>query len=317
MSGYTKLFPSILDSTVWHTPLATKVVWITLLAMADRDGIAEASVPGLARRAGVTREQCEDALACFLAPDPDSRTKDHDGRRIVEVDGGWRLLNSEKYREKASADERREKDAARQQRKRDLDASRDASRSVTPHHASVTPRPSESTESRHAEAEATPSATAAASEREDVGLASSAPPAAKALTLALVEPPTKTPAQVVFDRWLEVTGRTRRTEFSDERRRLIEKALKTYGLDDVMTALLGLSRSDWNMGRDPKSGGAKYDDLELVFRNATKFERFRDMGTGEPPRPLSKDGPQPPSDASKFRPMSREERRARMTGGAS
>lgn len=31
----------------------------------------------------------------------------------------------------------------------------------------------------------------------------------------------------------------------------------------------------------------------------------------------SKDGPQPPSDASKFRPMSREERRARMTGGAS
>lgn len=315
MSGYTKLFPSILDSTVWHTPLPTKVVWITLLAMADRDGIAEASIPGLARRAGVSREQCEDALACFLAPDPDSRTKDHDGRRIVEVDGGWRLLNSEKYREKASADERREKDAARQQRKRDLDASRDASRSVTPHHASVTPRPSESTKSRHAEAEAeaTPTAAAAASEQGVVGLTPAVPPT-KALSLALVEPSEPTPAEQVFDSWKRATGRTGRTEFTAARRKRVEWALKTYGLIEALAAVAGLARSDWHMGRDPRSGGAKFDDLELVFRDAAHFEKFRDLASAPV---VVVGGPMAPSPASAFREMSREERRARMTGGAS
>lgn len=154
------------------------------------------------------------------------------------------------------------------------------------------------------------------SRKESVGLASSALPS-KALSLAIVEPPKKTPAQVVFDRWLEVTGKTSRAEFSKERRKLIEDALKTYGLADVMAALLGLSRSDWNMGRDPKNGYAKHDDITLVFRNATKFERFRDMGLAEAPKPLALVGPQPPSPASAFREMSREERRARMTGGAS
>ena len=116
MSGYVKLFGSLLDSTVWETPAPVRVVWIAMLAMADRDGEVEASVPGLARRAGVTREDCEAALALFLAPDPDSRTKDHEGRRIREVDGGWLLLNYEKYRDKATKEEAQSKAAARQER---------------------------------------------------------------------------------------------------------------------------------------------------------------------------------------------------------
>ncbi len=116
MGGYTKLFQSILESTVWQETPPVKVVWITLLAMADRDGIIEASVPGLAKRAGVERPYCEQALALFLAPDPDSRTPDHEGRRIAVVPGGWRLLNYETYRERASKEEYAEKNAARQRR---------------------------------------------------------------------------------------------------------------------------------------------------------------------------------------------------------
>lgn len=116
MSGYTKLFGSILDSTVWELPLASKVTWIAMLVMADRDGIVEASIPGLAKRAGVSLEQCEEALASFQSPDRYSRTKDHDGRRIEEVRGGWRLLNYEAYREQMSAEDRRERAAERQRR---------------------------------------------------------------------------------------------------------------------------------------------------------------------------------------------------------
>lgn len=137
MANYVKLFSSVLDSTVWESPLPTKVVWITMLAMADRDGEVGASVPGLAKRAGVDRLECERALAMFLAPDPDSRTKEHDGRRIAVIDGGWRLLNYEAYRDKASADEIRQKDAARQKRKYDRDkAAREAevSRNLTDPH---------------------------------------------------------------------------------------------------------------------------------------------------------------------------------------
>lgn len=70
-----------------------------MLAMADRKGRIEASIPGLANRARVTLEECEHALGRFLAPDKYSRTPDNDGRRIEPMDGGWKLLNYEKYRE--------------------------------------------------------------------------------------------------------------------------------------------------------------------------------------------------------------------------
>ena len=105
---FTKLFNSILDSTIWQESAETKIVWITMLAMCDRYGDVFASVPGLAARSGVTIDQCQTALDCFLAPDKYSRTKDHEGRRIKEIDGGWNLLNHGKYRELLSAEERKE-----------------------------------------------------------------------------------------------------------------------------------------------------------------------------------------------------------------
>lgn len=105
---YTKLFSSITASTIWLEPDGTRLTWITMLAMADRNGCVYASVPGLADRAKVSRDAAEKALSCFTAPDPDSRTKDFEGRRIEAIDGGWRLLNHRKFREMRSAEERRE-----------------------------------------------------------------------------------------------------------------------------------------------------------------------------------------------------------------
>jgi hypothetical protein len=122
---YTKLFSGILDSTIWHEPLATKVVWITMLAMADKDGNVWASLPGLADRAKVTREECESALQKFFEPDPDSRSREHDGRRVEKIDGGWKLLNHWKYRAMMGTEDRREyqrvKQAEYRRRKKDLE----------------------------------------------------------------------------------------------------------------------------------------------------------------------------------------------------
>lgn len=105
---YTKLFSSITESTVWGESYATRIVWVTMLAMADAKGAVYGSVPGLARRANVTLHEAEQALAAFMAPDAYSRTKDEDGRRIEEIDGGWRLINHAKYSAVRNAEERRE-----------------------------------------------------------------------------------------------------------------------------------------------------------------------------------------------------------------
>lgn len=119
MTGYTKLFSSIVTSTVWSEPDHVRLVWITLLAITNRHGVAEASLPGLAKLASVTLEQCEDAMHKLSGPDKYSRTKDFDGRRICEIDGGWRLINHEKYRAKMGADERREYNRVKQSERRE------------------------------------------------------------------------------------------------------------------------------------------------------------------------------------------------------
>lgn len=106
--SFTKLFSSITESTVWFESSNTRIVWITLLAMADQNGEIHASIPGLSQRAVVPLEDTELALQKFMAPDKYSRTKDNDGRRIEEIDGGWRLLNYQKYRELGSREARRE-----------------------------------------------------------------------------------------------------------------------------------------------------------------------------------------------------------------
>jgi hypothetical protein len=118
---FTKLFSSITASTVWCRPSDTRVVWITMLAMADRHGRVWASIPGLAKEAAVSVEACRTAVAEFLAPDPDSRTKVNEGRRIEPIDGGWRLINHAKYRAIRDQEERRAYKAEKQREYRAVD----------------------------------------------------------------------------------------------------------------------------------------------------------------------------------------------------
>lgn len=101
-----------------------------MLACADRNGEVQGSIPGLARIAGVPVEDCRAAIAKFLSPDLDSRTKEDEGRRIEEISGGWLLLNYRKYRDMASDEDRKNQAAVRQKRFRDR-ASRNSNATVT------------------------------------------------------------------------------------------------------------------------------------------------------------------------------------------
>jgi hypothetical protein len=98
--------------------------------MCDKNGIVEGSVPGLARLAVVSREQCKEALDVLMSPDPDSRTSEHEGRRVVEVDGGWQLLNYQKYRDKVGATSQSNRE--RVARHRDRHRSKESEQSTAP-----------------------------------------------------------------------------------------------------------------------------------------------------------------------------------------
>lgn len=84
-----------------------------MLFLRDENGIVMASVPGLARRTNVTVEECREALKWLSSPDPDSHMKAFDGRRIEEVDCGWKILQCEDYGAPDSAAVRRQKNRER------------------------------------------------------------------------------------------------------------------------------------------------------------------------------------------------------------
>ncbi len=146
--GFTKLFNTIVTSTIWQEDDKTRIVWITMLAIADADGIVGASIPGLASVSNVSVRSARAAVKTLLEPDADSRTKDFDGRRIEEIDGGWRILNHAKYRRMLNEEERKEYKAKWIAEKRRQESTVDKSRQTS------TPRRRAAIMSTQAEAEA-------------------------------------------------------------------------------------------------------------------------------------------------------------------
>jgi hypothetical protein len=116
--SFTKLDQSIVTSTIWCESDATLRVWITLLAMCNQYGEVQGTLPGLASLARCSLADTKAAIKIFLAPDPYSRTKEMEGRRIEIIEGGWVLINHAKYREMQNKAEKAEKARARQERYR-------------------------------------------------------------------------------------------------------------------------------------------------------------------------------------------------------
>lgn len=116
--SFVKLFTTLTDSSVWDLPDNVRVIWITMLAMANSRGRVHAAITGVANRSRKTVAEVEDALRIFTSPDPHSRTKEHDGRRVEPIDGGWLILNYEKHRAAKNAESVRESKRAYAARRR-------------------------------------------------------------------------------------------------------------------------------------------------------------------------------------------------------
>lgn len=96
--GFTKLDSGIVHSSIWSEAYWTRVLWVTMLAMCDSNGFVAASRPGLIRAANITEAEFDSGISILESPDPDSRSSDHDGRRVEKVEGGWLVLNHARYR---------------------------------------------------------------------------------------------------------------------------------------------------------------------------------------------------------------------------
>jgi len=116
-----RMFSSLIGSTLWRNGSKdARLIWITMLALADRSGLVDVSLPALANFANVTVEEADVAIVSLLLPDPLSRTPDNDGRRLSRVLGGWRILNYDQHSKKLAPVCRREymRNAKRESRSR-------------------------------------------------------------------------------------------------------------------------------------------------------------------------------------------------------
>lgn len=134
MAGYTPVFNSIFDGTL-HGKWPQTGVWLALLAMTDRHGCIDRTPQAIASDIGISVEELMNCITQFMAPDPMSRTRDYEGRRLVLIDAerswGWRVVNHARYREKARL---QAKDSAR------TESGADAARKRTPPHSPAFPR---------------------------------------------------------------------------------------------------------------------------------------------------------------------------------
>jgi hypothetical protein len=110
---YGKIFQQMYDGTLGtNGPWEALVTFQQLIVLADKDGCVDFTIPAIVRRTTIPQHIIEKGIAVLLLPDPDSRTPDDEGKRIVLLsegrNWGWRIVNYAKYRAIRSDEERRE-----------------------------------------------------------------------------------------------------------------------------------------------------------------------------------------------------------------
>lgn len=163
MSGYTPVFDSVFHGTLcgqWPT----LPVWLTILPLADKNGHIDMTYQAIAALTGWPLDLLKQAIGTLTEPDPDSRSAEEEGRRLVLLDQtnrqwGWRVVNHGQYREKArkqmqqiaSTESGRDAERKRIERER---ARLAAHRPSPPMSSDVQSRPAESGADRLSDADA-------------------------------------------------------------------------------------------------------------------------------------------------------------------
>ena len=108
--SYVKIHAALLDSSIVEADPVVRWVWVAMLVKCNRYGQVYGTDAALARRFNVTPEQLQVAFDILASPDPNSTTKDEDGRRIMRIDANlWQIVNYTHYRGMKDPEEEREK----------------------------------------------------------------------------------------------------------------------------------------------------------------------------------------------------------------
>jgi hypothetical protein len=146
---YAKVFSQIFDSSI-ADDYALRHFFMDMLVLADPNGVVDMTPTAISARTRIPLDIVKKHLAELESPDSESRTPEHDGRRLAKLDNhrswGWVIINYDKFRKIATEHQRREKTAERTRNYRKRKAC-DApvtlgDASVTPLYASPSPYPS-------------------------------------------------------------------------------------------------------------------------------------------------------------------------------
>jgi len=119
LTMYCKLFSSLYQGTLRGRPDEI-LVFTNLLAHADAFGIVDKHFRAISEEVGITIERVKAAIDVLESPDPESRSPEEGGARLVKLDGhriwGWKIVNYGKYRAIKNEDDRREQNRLAQER---------------------------------------------------------------------------------------------------------------------------------------------------------------------------------------------------------
>ena len=98
MKNWTSLHSSIVQSSLMETPVSTRYVFLMFLSQSDSTGFVQGTAQSLARMFNIPLDDFRAAIEVLEGPDADSRSPEHEGRRLQKIQGGWMVLMRKKYR---------------------------------------------------------------------------------------------------------------------------------------------------------------------------------------------------------------------------
>lgn len=119
---YGKIFASMYDGSL-HGHWEALVTFQQLIVLSDVDGVCDMTIAAIAARTSIPSEIIAKGIEYLEQVDPESRSREADGRRIERIDPhrnwGWIVVNKAKYRDLKDYDEVRRQNRIRQQRHRE------------------------------------------------------------------------------------------------------------------------------------------------------------------------------------------------------
>lgn len=282
---FVKLYSTILTSSIWAEDMPTRIVWITMLTLADETGFVRAAPSGLARTANVPMKECMASIKRLEAPDLETGTQEYGGRRIDPCEGGWMVLNYNKYRDFRTHEQvlkaerqKRWRDGKKPSTVDDVDGGRRAEVEVDVEvEGDVEENNNSTVDSTALTTIKRDSATWIEQAMQDLK------PSFFVNERILWE------GRTVFAYWVwrrgkyqEAKGKRRvaksRVMLTDDRKGRVAKWLKLYGLEDCLLAVEGVFHHPHMHQKD----GGEFIEFENIFRpnGGGTLEKLRDAGQG-------------------------------------